>query len=104
MPNCCNQNTCQSPYNLCAVDPCGSLVFEQTADSAGDYTLKLSFLGTTVEIVAAQVFDEPITFPLSGLNEQFTFLGQIFDEAGDLVKVSGKEWIKFSTQKTYELI
>lgn len=102
--NCCNQDLCHSPYNMCGFDPCGNLVFDQTADSTGVYTLKLSYLGTTVEIQASQVFDQDLTFPLAGLNEQFTFLGQVFDEAGDVVRVKGKEWIKFSTQKAYELI
>ena len=103
MPCCSNYSACTCALDLGCVDPCGDITLPITADSTGDYVLKLEYLGNTVTVTAAQTFDEDIVFPATGLNEFFVFRGQVFDEAGDVVRVNGKEWIKFSTRKTYEI-
>ena len=103
MSCCSNRTTCQCAAYLGVFDPCGDITLPITADSTGDYTMKVDYLGNIVQITAAQVFDEDVVFPASGLNEHFTFIAQVYDEAGDVVRVNGKAWIKFATRKTYEL-
>ena len=103
MACCSNCSTCLCAHNLGCVDPCGNITIDETADATADYVLKLEYLGNTVEITAAQTSGEDMVFPAQGVNESFVFRGQIFDGDGDVVRVHGKEWIKFSTRKTYEL-
>lgn len=101
MPCCCVR-----VLNLCNVPVCGTLQFRQEAEAAESgvaniYTLVLDFLETTVTIQALQTEGENIVFDVSNLNENYQYLGQIFDSAGNLVNIVANEisydCIKFKT-------
>lgn len=68
------------------------------ATEAGTYTLKVGYLGTVIEVSAEQTLWAEITFPLTDLNENFTFTGEIFDPSGDSVS-----FVKFTTSNHYAL-
>lgn len=92
----CNCSTsCDCYTDLGCFDPCGELATGLDAFTSGDYTLTVGYLGRTVNVVAAQTALDEITFPLEGLNENFTFQGTVTDPDGELV---GN--IKFTTSKT----
>jgi len=84
------------------LDTCENLVLEGfEADSTGVYTLHVRHLNSDVEIDAAQVAGEYITFPITALNENYTYTGWVTDENGDVVRFSGMEKIQFTTSKTF---
>lgn len=79
-------------------DPCGELETGIDADYTGDYILKVGYLGTTIEITAAQTAFTELVFPLEDLNEHFTFTAEIIDPNGD-----SAGFIKFTTSHVYQL-
>ena len=82
----CNCNSCPpAPRHLCPVSPCGNLRTGVDADSTGDNVLKVNYLGSVVEITAAQTVLNEIVFPMEGLNEHFTFYAEIYDPNDDFV-------------------
>lgn len=99
---CCD-NLCEPAYNAGCFEPCGVLVLPTDATSTGDYTLEVGFNGQKVTITDAQTNGEPISFVLEGINEAYTFVGQVFDETGTLVQIETKDYIKFKTTKAYAL-
>lgn len=100
MPCCCVKT-----LNLCNVPVCGVLEIKQaaTAESglANIYTLVLDYLETAVSIIAEQVANENIKFDVTSLNENFQYIGQIFDSGGNLVNITlndiDYDCIKFKT-------
>ena len=108
MANCAK--CCDTAVDLGCFDPCAAMVLEQEADVTGVHTLVLGYLGNTVKIESAQVIGEPLTFPISGLNESFTFTGVMTDPDGDEVSFGGcnscgqpSGCIKFETAKVYSI-
>lgn len=93
----CN-NTCDCTTDLGCFDPCGNLELEDTANYTGNYTLKVGYLGSTVKVEAAQTIGEPIAFPLSGLNESFTFTAEILEPEGESLG-----FIKFTTSPVFQI-
>jgi hypothetical protein len=97
--NSCNcSDCCHTPTYLGCFDPCGDLETGIDADYTGDYILKVGYLGTTIEITAAQTAFTELVFPLEDLNEHFTFTAEIIDPNGDSVG-----FIKFTTSHVYQL-
>lgn len=103
MACCSTQTECNCCFNAGGFDPCNNLVLEETASETGSHVLKVDYLGQSVSVTAEQTAGQPLTFPLSGLNESFSFSGVIYAPAQDVVRVFGKQSIKFKTQKQYQL-
>ena len=93
--NCSTLCSC-APTDLGCFDPCGTLATGIDATTSGVYTLKVGYFGSTVVIESEQTAWEEITFPLSGLNENFTFMGDIIDPDGEHVAT-----VKFTTSYTF---
>lgn len=84
------------------LDPCNPIVFEgYEADATGVYTLHVRHLNSDVQIDAAQVAGADLSFPISALNENYTYTGYVTDPYGDRVRFSGIETVKFTTAKTH---
>lgn len=98
MCNCSNQCGCSCVTDLGCVDPCGALDTEIGAAYTGEYTLRVGYLGATINIVEAQTASENITFQVSGLSEDFTFDGQIIDRYGDV-----EANVRFTTSAIFNL-
>lgn len=100
--SCC----CLKTLNLCSKPICGLLILDKIVGESGEsgdvlFTLVLDFLETTVTLSQAQTIGENISFDISMLNESFEYTGQIFDNAGNVVKITSGEvdydCIKFKT-------
>lgn len=77
---CC---PCDCAENLGCFDPCGELDTGRLAMQTGEYTLRLNYLGSVVKVKADQTAGLPLAFPLTGINESFTFMGRVLDPQGD---------------------
>lgn len=101
MPCCCIKT-----LNLCNVPVCGVLELDVTATApespdANNYTLKLDFLNTQLVLTQEQTEGEAVSFDVSMLNENFQYVGQVFDSSGTLVTIENDaetyDCIKFKT-------
>lgn len=85
------------------VDPCENLLFEgYEADYSGVYTLHVRYLNSEVEIDATQVAGSELSFPITALNENYTYTGYVTDPEGERVRFSGNDVVKFTTAKTHK--
>lgn len=95
--NCC----CVKTLKLCSVPVCGDLDFGITAQVEGVHKLSLDFLG--IQMIINKEFDigEEIIFPMTSLNENFTYYGKLSDPDGKEIVISkgGIEYdcVKFET-------
>ena len=95
--NCCCTNT----LDLCRQSPCDVLNTGITAQLPGVFTFNLDFLG--IEVVLSQTFevDDPLSFDITGLNENMTFTGQLYGPDGKQILISKDgviyDCIKFKT-------
>lgn len=82
--SCC----CNNILHLCRVPVCGSsmILTGINADVAGEYILVLDYLQTEYKIRATMLMDAEIKFPSIGLNENFTFTGQIRKPDGTVLE------------------
>ncbi len=72
--NCC----CTSTLDLCKNSVCDMLDIGITAQIPGVFTFVLDFLGTTITLAEELEVDDPISFDITGLNENMTFTGKIY--------------------------
>lgn len=95
--NCCCTNT----LDLCRQSPCDMLDIGITAQIPGVFKFKLDFLGT--EIILSEEFevDDEIEFDITGLNENMTFTGKLYqpNDKQIIISKSGVNYdcIKFKT-------
>lgn len=108
MPCCCLKI-----LNLCSVPICGVLTLDVPAGAAdspseNNYTLVLDFLQTQITLSELQVEGENIHFNVSGLNENFQYIGKIYDPGGNLVTIADSpdtyDCIKFRTIMNLEAV
>ena len=102
MPCCCIKT-----LNLCAVPICGILELEKVAEGASgsgeenEYQLVIDFLQTQITLTEAQIEGEKISFDISALNENYEYIGKIYDASGDQVTITigddEYDCIKFKT-------
>jgi hypothetical protein len=81
LKDCCV--CCEDALSVQCVDPCGHLV-SSTLAIAGEYRLEVDFLGQKTCIKKTHLAGEIISFPLTGLNENFYFVGKIYGPTGQL--------------------
>lgn len=104
---CC----CKNVLHLCKVPVCGSSLIDTgiIADATGEHKLVIDFLDAEFTIKANITSGQPIKFPSGGLNENYTFTGQVFKPNGDLISftVEGDETVfdcvSFSTGFSHQL-
>lgn len=100
--NCAPCSNCEAVAFVGCFDPCGEIEFAAEASVSGEFTLKVGYLGNIVTVTAEQTMGEPITFPLEGLNENFTFTGKVYNPEGVAVAlVEETTCIQFATSTTY---
>lgn len=72
-----------------------------TAQQNGVYKFKLDFLGSEVVLQETLEVDDEISFDITGLNENMTFTGQLYQPDGKqiIIKKNGvnHDCIKFKT-------
>lgn len=102
---CC----CTKILNLCKVAVCGEaeLDLHVTAQVEGEHELRLNYLGVQLSLKETFEADGAIKFPTAELNENYTYLGELFDPNGDkiLIQKDGINYdcIQFETVLSYEL-
>lgn len=103
MPCCCVEI-----LNLCDKPVCGVLTLNKEAGAesgeSGDvnnYTLVLDYFQNQITLTEAQTEGENIHFDITSLNENFQFIGKVYDSAGTLVTFTENDivydCIKFKT-------
>lgn len=101
---CC----CKKILKICLLySPCTpKLSLGIPTELPGEYVLRVDFLGATFLIKKVFEVAEELVFPLSLLNENFTFTGKVFDPNGNPVtkEVAGVEYecFSFKTQPVYD--
>lgn len=99
--SCC----CERVFKLCAVPLCdgNELQLPIPVAEEGDFTLELDFLGAVISIKEPQVVGDNMYFSKDSLNEQFTYVGHVLNDAGEKVKftVGEKEYdcVEFTTKR-----
>lgn len=83
--DCC----CTKTLRLCKQNVCDGSTLDLgiTVQVDGPHTLTLEFLGLEVNVGTVGVYGEPLAFPLSSLNESFTYRGRVYDPAGKQVVI-----------------
>lgn len=83
--DCC----CTKTLRLCSVNVCAESVidFGITAQVEGTHQLILKFLGVEVLIEKDFAVDDQMTFPVGGLNENFTYTARIYEPDGKQVVI-----------------
>jgi hypothetical protein len=86
---------------------CGYLEIDNVAEGVSgsgeenEYQLVIDFLQTQITLTEVQIEGENIQFDVSALNENFEYIGKIYDANGDLVTITIGEdefdCIKFKT-------
>lgn len=100
MPCCCTR-----VYAICELILCDGedLVLPIPITVDGTYFLHLDFLDQVIEKEAALSAGDNATFDKDELNEQFTYTGQVLDEAGNVLSfdIDGKTYdcVEFTTKK-----
>lgn len=102
--SCC----CSKIYlGFCTVDPCANFDTGLTAQTAGEYILKFSFLNTDYKIKKTFLQGAALIFPLAGINENAEVIAQIKDPAGEIVEFIFEtvtyDCFILKTQLTYSL-
>jgi hypothetical protein len=96
---------CEAFVEVGCFEPCSALVLATNAPTSGTYKLKVSYMGNAIEISAAQVSGQPLTFPLEGLNEHYNFKGKVYNAAGDAVVLEGSTTcLAFATTPTIQIL
>lgn len=106
MPCCCNKI-----YDLCKVSVCGGIIETGlTAEDPGGegvYILVTEFLGIAFNITAEIEAGDPINFPTTGLNENYTYNGYILKPDGEKLTLTYDaveyDCLSFKTQLKYSL-
>lgn len=96
---------CESYVGIGCFAPCGNLTLPTLAPASGDYTLKVSYLGNVVQVLAAQTIGEAMVFPLEGFNENYFFKGKVYNSSGVAIVIEGTTTcLAFSTTQTFNII
>lgn len=102
--SCC---FCQKILPLCKVSVCGDIDFGITAQKQGLHKLELEFLGVIYNKFASFEVDEQIIFSASGLNENYTYTGKLYEPDGNLIVIqSGAvdyDCFSFQTTLSFQL-
>lgn len=102
MPSCCCINT----LNLCDAPICETLELDVIAIDMGspngtNYKLVLDFLNVQITLEQEQTAGENVSFDISALNENYQYVGKLYDPNGDLVTIEDSpnsyDCIKFKT-------
>lgn len=101
--SCCN--CCENTYFLGCINSCGGIFdtgIVADALSEGTWILQLYF-GRRIKYFSVDVLDtETVIFAIDGLNESYTYQGQIIDPNGNIVtlNVNGIDYncIEFTTK------
>ena len=95
------QCQCTNTLDFCDQDVCGEIDFDVLAQVEGDHTLKLDYLQTKITLTQSFQVEEKIIFPVTSLNENFQYTGELYDPNGVKIVISknGVEYdcIKFNT-------
>ena len=93
---------CQKILPLCNVSVCDVIDFGIQAQKEGEHRLVLSYLGIEFTKLASFGVGQQIIFPASGLNENYTYTGTLFEPDGNQIVIqSGEiEYDCFSFQTT----
>lgn len=100
MPCCCSKS-----YRICDVLTCGvqDIVIPASVPADGTYTLELEFLGDVIQKVADLSTGDNFTFDTEGLNERFTYQGQVKGPDGVPVSLEiegvAYDCIQFTTKR-----
>ena len=83
---CC----CTRILNLCDQDVCGNGIdFNITAQSDGEHTLHLTFLGViSFKIKKTFTTRDEIIFPVDQLSEDYQYTTELFDPNGDKILIA----------------
>lgn len=101
---CCCVNT----FNLCKVSVCSGVLMIphtvqafQSGNSSEVYKLVVDFLGMSISIINSQVVGTKLKFNVQSLNEDFEFIGTVYDSLGEKVNLQINDQIydcvKFKT-------
>lgn len=99
--SCC----CTKLFRICDVVTCDDLdlVLPIPVPADGEYTLELNFLQHVLRKTVELSAGDNATFDKADLNEQFTYVGQVKDAAGEVVTfvIDGKTYdcIEFTTKR-----
>lgn len=99
--SCC----CEKVYRLCNLHVCREdLILPIPVSIDGEHTLRLEFLGQSLEITADLSNGDNVTFATEDLNERFTYIGQVLDPDGTVMRftVNDVEYdcFEFTTKST----
>lgn len=96
---CC----CEKTLNLCNQDTCNGVDLGITAQIPGAHKLKVYFLETMVTLEEEFVVGEQVIFPLDNLNENFEFIGELYDPIGNRIAIN-KNGIEYDCFKFRAMI
>lgn len=100
MPCCCT-----NIFQLCDFIVCdgSDLVLPIVIPEDGDYVLELDFLNDVIKKTASLSMGDNATFDGDNLNERFTYVGHLKNNAGEIVifTIEGKQYdcIEFTTKR-----
>ncbi len=100
--SCC----CTKQFRICDLVICddADLVLPIPIPADGEYRLRLDFLSDVVEKTAELSAGDNATFDKDNLNERFTYVGQVLNSDGDVIKFTIDEveydCIEFTTKRS----
>lgn len=101
--DCC----CKNVLNLCKIPVCGEVDFGITAQQDGTHQLVVNFLETEITVNKSFSIGDQIVFDVSRLNEDYTFLSQLFAPDGKqiLIRKDNVDYdcISFQTVMAYSI-